>query len=290
MFVFYTIVLTLGFVTSYTDIRFRKIKNIHLLLAIFLGIIAYFDMIVTQQRMFNINLVLNLFIGLGIGMLLYFTDTWGAGDAKLFAVFCLIMPAEKYPKVLFFPSIAIFVNIFLVSTVGVLILSMNDIIKDRIRILKAIFSVSTLTQLGGSFLIIFSLKWVIEIAVNFFIPQAKPIISILVLFFSYRIIRWMFKKFKNKYIVSFIICAGLISRFLVFSLDFNIGIFFLYLKITSFYTLLFQTIFSIFELNKSDDKKVKAIPFAPLMFIGTVLVNTNLINWVMNMLRSMQKW
>ena len=285
MFILYTIILTLGLVTSYTDIRFEKIKNIHLLLAVIFGLTAYAYLIATQQIPFEMPYVWNILIGFGISLLLYCTETWGAGDAKLFIVYCLLMPTKKYSKIFFFPSIDIFANVFLVSTLGILTLSIKNIIRDRMRILKLVFSLSTLTKVGESFLIIFSIKWLIEIIINFFIPQAMFFMLISVMFFLHLIIRRIITKFKNKYIFALILSVGMVSRFLFFSLDFNIASFFSYLKMSACYTLLFHTLSVTFNLNRSDDK----IPFAPIMLFGAVLINTNFMNWVMCILRALRK-
>lgn len=289
MFFFYTIIFTVGLVTTYTDIRFRKIKNIHLVFAIMFGLIAYIHLIASHQIPFNMKLVWNVLIGMGIGLLLYFTDTWGAGDAKLFTVYCLLMPTEKYSKLFFYPSIAIFTNIFLVSTPGILIISFKDLVKDRNRILAKIFSKDLVVKLAGAFFIIFSLKWIIEIIVNLFIPQAMFYLSILIMFFLYVLIIHMIYKFKKNRIIAAVLVSGFIMRFFVFTLDFNIAIFFYYLKMTSFYTLLFYVLSAIFDLNKTDDKEKKTIPFAPLMFLGAISINTNLMNWVMGILSAIRK-
>jgi len=289
MFILYVIILTLGFMTSYTDIRLRIIKNNHLILAIFFGGIVFLNLIATNQILFSMNLVWNLLIGLAIGLILYFSDTWGAGDAKLFIVYCLLMPTEKYSKILFFPSIAIFANIFLVSTVGILVLSFKDIINDRIRIVKRIFSLDMLNVLGRSFLIIFSLKWIIESIVNFFIPQAIFYISMLILFILYIVIKRALEKYKGNRVVPAILALGFVMRFFVFTLEFNIESFFYYLKNTSFYAFLFYLISSVFDLKESEDKEIKRIPFAPFMFFGTILTNTDFINWIINILKAIRK-
>ena len=98
MNILYSIIIILGFLTSYTDIKSRKIKNTHLLFAATAGLFAYIYLIINQIIIPDINFGLNLLLGIGIGAVLYFTDTWGAGDAKLFAVCCLLMPTEKYSK------------------------------------------------------------------------------------------------------------------------------------------------------------------------------------------------
>ena len=152
-----------------------------------------------------------------------------------------------------------------------------------------IFSLGTLAEIGGSFLIVFSLNWVVEIAINRIVPQAKPLFSVLTLFFLYQIIRRLITKIKNKHIIVLILAVGLVSRFLVYKFDFNIEMFFSYLKMTFVYALLFQVVSIVFSLNKPDEKEAKRIPFAPLMFLGTILINTNFLNWLMNILRSIRK-
>ncbi len=289
MLFFYTIILILGFATSYTDIKFRKIRNRHLLLATAFGLATYTYLIASHQMAFNINLIWNFFIGLGIGLLLYFTDTWGAGDAKLFTVFCLLMPTEKYSSIFFFPPLAIFANIFLLSTLAILILSAKQIIKDRKEILKKIFSWSTLSMLGWSFLAIFSLRWIIEAAINLLMPKAPFFLTIIFLLLLYRIIFRMIGTLKGNRILVFILGLGLVSRFFAFPLDLNIVSFFSDLKTTLIFTLIFYSLSVILGLNKPDDKAIKSIPFAPLMLIGTLLTNTNFINSIIQILNMIKK-
>lgn len=289
MLYFYLIIAALGLASSYTDIKFKKIKNIHLLIAIAMGLAAYVYLIVTHQMTVNMNLAWNILIGIGIGLILYLTDTWSAGDAKLFMVFCLLMPAAKGPSLFFFPSIAIFMNIFLASMLAILILSTSQIIKDRKIILKKIFSVSTLSLLGISFLTIFCFKWIIENLISFLIPQGTPLISLVVLFFMYQFIQKKTGKRQDAIIVFLIFGLTLVLRFLIYPLDSNIENFLSYLKLTLFYTLLLHILFIIFNLKKSDNETKKTIPFALLMFLGVMLTNTNFTNWIIQILDALKK-
>ncbi len=280
MFILDAIILILGLSTTYTDIKFNKIRNKHLLLAIALGSVAYTYLITTQQIVMNWNLTWNILIGVGIALVLYFTDTWGAGDTKLFAIFCLLMPIDKHNTILYFPSIAIFTNIFIVGLVATIILSAEEIIYHRTTRLKKLFSSQTLYLIADSFLIIFSINWFIQTTISRLLPQASHIISIIILFIITRSIFWFKRKYKNNAIIPLVILFGLIARFLTYSLSFNIIELILQLKITAFYTFLFHGIFVILDLNSSDEKNKKIIPFAPLMLVGTLLTHTNLLNWI----------
>jgi Flp pilus assembly protein protease CpaA len=289
MFILTAIMLILGLVTSYTDIRFKKIRNIHLLAAAILGLAAYIFLITTRQMTFHISLIENLFIGLGIGLLLYFTDTWGAGDAKLFTVLCLLMPTGKYSAILFFPSIAVFVNIFLISTFAILILSIKDIIKNKERLFKKIFSVRTFARMGESFLMLFSLQWLIQTGLDYLLPEAAPFFSIVLLFLAYRTVRWMMKKLRNDVILFLILGLALALRLLLHPEAFDFLNLLRHIKTTVLYTLIFDSISLIFNMNKPDPKTPTIMPFAPLMLLGALAANTNFLHWVIHLLKAIGK-
>lgn len=289
MFLLYPVILTLGFATSYTDIKFKKIKNIHLFLAVPLGLSAHVYLISTHQTALNINFGWNLLIGFGIGMLLYLTDTWGAGDAKLFAVYCLLMPTEKYSRILFFPSIALFTNIFIISTLAMFVCSLQEILRDRTKILIKIFSWSTAAILGKSFLAIFSLKWIIQSAITRFAPQSSPFFSIIGMFLAYRLIMFLIHKFHKNFIIYLIFASAIATRVLLDPVALSMSTLFLHIKTSLAYTLLFHILSIIFDLNQAEKESVKIIPFAPFMLIGTLLTNTNFLNWILQILRAVRK-
>lgn len=285
----YVIILILGLATSYTDIKFKKIRNNHLLLATVLGLAAYASLIATQQITLNMNWAWNLLVGLGIGLLLYFTDTWGAGDAKLFFVFCLLLPTAKYSRILFFPSLAIFVNIFLISTLAISILAAGEIINNRKNLFKKFFTTSTLVNFTKSFLVIFSLKWMIQAAVSLLIPQATPFLSILILFFAYLAVSRIMGTLKNNLVLVLILLLGAASRFFIHPPDAHLADLLPQLKRAFFYTCIFYGISAIFKLDKESGQTKGTIPFAPLMLIGTFLADTDFLNWALLMIKAVQK-
>lgn len=296
MFILYTIIIALGISTSYTDIRFKEIKNNHLFKAAVFGLLAYIYLITTHQLGISINLLWNFLIGFGIGLLLYFSDIWKAGDAKLYIVLCLLMPQAKYPQALFFPAIAIYFSIFILSSLIIIILSAKQVITQRTAIFKKIFSWSSLTELGEPFLMLLSLKWIIEDLIRILIPQGSRILSFLILYLLYRIIRWIIKKIKINLILFFILSLGLIFRFLLHPESFHAPLLLSYLKGTLNCALIFYILGIISDLTNSNghkknssNKNWETIPFSPFMFLGTLFANTNFLNWITHLLQIIKR-
>lgn len=286
-FIFYPIIIILGICSSYTDIKFKKIKNIHLLAATLSGLIIYASLIISRNIQLNPNFYLSFLIGFGIGFLLYYTDIWGAGDAKLFIVYCLLMPTDKYHAMLPFSSLIIFINIFLLSTLAILILSLGSTIKSKRLLFKKIFSFETLKKLVNSFLLILGLGWLISFLARPFSPYVTPLLMILLLFFSYLLFYNFIYGLKSHTLRYAILTAGLFLRFLFKTTDFSFPYLLIYFKKTFSYTLIFYILNIIFNLNKEQGKKI--IPFAPFMFLGTLASNTDFIYWSMRVLDSLRK-
>lgn len=281
------IIILLGCSTSYTDIRFKVIKNNHLLAATILGVAAYVYLMVTHQLTVNWKLPLNVLIGFILGLVFYLADLWEAGDAKLFTVFCLLMPTDKYDSTLFFPAIAVFANIFIISFLITIALSIRDIIKDKRRIFKEFFSSETLSLFTNAFLLMFATIWIIEAGVDRFLPQAPEFVStMLVLACTFGGL-FFIQTYKNKVFVFLLLGAAVALRFMFNSLEFNIGELALYLKKTLFFTALFQGIIVTFKLTKTEGENTKIIPFAPLMLLGTLLTHTNLVNGTIELINTL---
>lgn len=288
-FIFYPIIIILGVCSSYTDIKFKKIKNIHLLTATLSGLIIYAGLIISHNIQLNLNFYLNFFISLGIGFLLYYTNIWGAGDAKLFIVYCLLMPTNKHHAMLPFSSSIIFINIFLLSTAAILILSLSSIIKNKRLLFKEIFSFETLKKLANSFLLILGLGWLISFLTQLLGPYTIPLPMTLLLFFSYLFFNNFIYGLKNHTLRYAILATGLFLRFLFKTTDFSFPYLLIYFKKTFSYTLIFYILNVIFNLNKTEKKEEKIIPFAPFMFLGILVSNTDFIYWSMRILDSLRR-
>lgn len=285
----YSIIIALGICSSYTDIKFQKIKNLHIFFATFSGLIIYAYLIINHIIPCDINLLFNFLVSVGIGFLLYYTDIWGAGDAKLFIVYCLLMPTGKHFAILPFSSIIIFMNIFLFGMLAILILSIGKIIENKYLLFKKIFSLETLSKLGNSFLIVFGLGWIIQTLINPSKPYSNPLLIILILYFSYLLLYKIVNKLKNNHLIFVILAAGLVSRFMFQTIDFTFSNLLLYFKKAFFYTLIFYILNIIFNLNKAEGEKKRRIPFAPFMFLGTLASNTDFIYWFTRILDSFKR-
>jgi len=289
MFIFYPAIFALGICASYSDIKYKKIKNAHLAFFASLGLIAYLFLAYNNEIALNYKFFLNIFVAFFIGFLLYLSDIWAAGDAKLFSVFCLLMPTKKYSEIFPFPCIPIFINIFLLSTIIIFILSIAEIIKTRAKILKIIFLKKIIRMISETFFIIFSLGWIISFVTRPAEIYLSPILKVIIFYFIYRLIYKATSKIKKQYIYIPILISGIILRIILQPQDFKFAIILSHIRITAFYTLLFSVLQAIFGATRNKDPKENTVIFAPLMFAGTLAVNTNLIYWVMHIFNILRK-
>lgn len=285
MAIFYPIILALGFFTSYTDIRFRKIRNKHLLVATIFGLLAYAYLMVTQKGPPGANPIPNLLLGIAIGALLYLISAWGAGDAKLFAIFCLLMPTERYSHLFLFPAITVFINIFLLSTFVMLLLALTRTLNNKVHLFNNVFSFRNLDQLLLSFLIVISLSWAALPILQILIPNSPYLLQVIILYICYHFLYKMVTRPHSELLCRTLFGFGLLARFLYQPSDFAATNAANILTKTILYAIPFHGLRIISTANSLDREYNKNIPFAPLLFLGTLLANTNFLNVTMDILR-----
>ena len=114
-------IIILGVMTSYTDIKFGKIKNKHIILLLLYILIAYITLIFvgflvgfTMRATYLFDLGINMLIALIFGFVAWHFRIWSAADAKLFFAYSGLVPLTAYSNTYFayFPSFVILVNIF----------------------------------------------------------------------------------------------------------------------------------------------------------------------------------
>lgn len=284
MYIFYPVIIVLGILTSYTDIRFGIIRNKHLLFFIIIGLATYSYLFIIHHHSFSdgYRWILNLFLGMGIALLLYFTNVWSAGDAKLFAVFCLLMPTQKYSDIFPFASIVLFFNTFILGAVVVSLSSINRIVTSKTQIFHKIFSIESLKELGDSFYVIVCLAWISSFIVHRFMPEITGILRFLILYVSYHTINSAMHNYVKSRVVACVVYGlGILARFYIQPWYFTGASILHYIKITLCYTFSFHCLYTILA---SDNKDKENLPFAPILFLGTLLSNTNFLNTVMNLL------
>ena len=83
---FLVFIMIFGFWTSYTDIKYGRIKNITIILMMFFGIVL--NIFVSKSLVGNpVGFILNATLSLVVSFGFYMLDLWSAGDEKLFLGF-----------------------------------------------------------------------------------------------------------------------------------------------------------------------------------------------------------
>ncbi|MBU1500325.1 prepilin peptidase [Patescibacteria group bacterium] len=144
--------LVIGVMTSYSDIKYGKIKNIHLLwgfcyallLYSFLIYYSYFVIHQSDNLKYVVELLINGTIAFVVGYLLWHFNLWAAGDAKLFPIYSLLIPLEIYSKnyIRYFPSLILLADTFLFICLVFLLKMFYKIILFCFKYLQKPFSLS----------------------------------------------------------------------------------------------------------------------------------------------------
>ncbi|MGM5483194.1 MAG: hypothetical protein ACQESF_07045, partial [Nanobdellota archaeon] len=123
-------ILLLGVVTSYTDIKFGKIRNKWILIALAYGTAIYFGAFLLHHLTasslkltlivdgkeeiysFFLQTLSNFLVSLLVGVLLWLYRMLSAADAKLYIAFSLLTPVTVYSAefVRYFPGAILLIN------------------------------------------------------------------------------------------------------------------------------------------------------------------------------------
>ena len=119
-------ILITGILTTFTDLKSKKIYNDHLVIGAVLGLIATACAAVFWHEHVLFHIV-NGLVAFLIGALLHQSALWRGGDAKLFTLYAFLMPAPVY-NILFFPNVvSLFACSFFAGTVILLPVFIKDI-------------------------------------------------------------------------------------------------------------------------------------------------------------------
>lgn len=184
---FLPMILFLGIVTSYEDIKFGKIRNKWVVLAVAYGasvntLLFYLNSVDTD---YLIKFLINGLASLIAGFFGWHLGLWTAGDAKLFFGYSLLLPLNIYEfaNFGFFPSF----NILIFTFVPVTIFLAATILKETpsINYLNKIFKFGQLVRL---FLFLFVISWPLDILYNIFNSFKAYLFGITLIFILYFIL------------------------------------------------------------------------------------------------------
>ena len=259
----------------------KKIRNIHLWFITLCAAMLYLISGAQGQLNIDIFLLLNPMIGFIIGFLLYLTGIFKGGDAKLFFTYSLLLPVNRHTNILPFSCIVLFINTFLIAFLFLLPSLFTDIIVKKERIIKEVLSRETILNFCKIFLITFGISWIMEPILSFFIFKNNIFLNFLILYFGYLFFYNLINAIKIKWLFFFMLIVGGILRYIFIPESF------LFEKILNFFKriLLFSTLFYVLrKIIDSLEEKQQRIPFAPFMFFGAILTNTNFLNTIIKLL------
>jgi hypothetical protein len=163
-------ILLLGIITSYTDIRFHKIKNKWIIISVCYSLLAY--LIVGILSGFSGEFMqllaataINLLCALAFGVLFWLSRYWSAADAKLFISFSLLVPVPVYftgyfagtaSYFAFFPSLVLIMVSFVLMA---LIFIAEAVVKSPGRLLPAAKNLLNAKLMLRMLLQVFLMQW-----------------------------------------------------------------------------------------------------------------------------------
>jgi len=277
----YILIAVTGALTIYTDVKEGKIKNAHLAAILAATIALYCVFIATGALKLSLTIITNALAGLVLGFILYTLHTWKAGDAKLFFLYSLLLTQNKNSYVLLLPCFTLFANIFLMSFIALIPLSLKDLVYHKKIRLKNIFSKNILISFIKIWLITFSVSFFIGPLLAAYIAHDNIIISLAFIAFSYLIYRVLAKINYIILFVSILITGMALKLFFMLEMP-SISQMADFIKYTAGYSAIIILLTQAITLEK---EKHTRIPFAPFMLMGALLSTTPFLEWAIEMLR-----
>lgn len=185
---FLPMILFLGIITSYEDIKEGKIRNkwvvIALLYSLFanLGLIAYYYYYSSVEYSYTTDLLANFGIALVVSFIAWNYKVWSAGDAKLFLAYAALVPLSvySYGYTNYFPSLVILVNTFVPFTIYLLFkMIFQTSTKEKLNVLKEVKAKDILIMVVS----LFSIQWLVGSVSK--ILGVKGVFTIYILVFGF---------------------------------------------------------------------------------------------------------
>jgi hypothetical protein len=187
-------IIIFGAITSYTDIKFGKIKNITILIMLFSGLVINIFFTKSLINFFNQS-VLNIVLSLIFGFLLYFSNIWSEGDAKLFFGYAFLIPVTvyKYGYIQYFQSLVVLINTFVPASFFYLLSSFFQIKFDLFK--KHVRKSVTISSFLDVSLFLFSFSYIFQIVSSYLQITLDIFSQTLILFFLIELSRLIKKRY-----------------------------------------------------------------------------------------------
>ncbi len=281
-FIFYILIGVTGILTITSDLTEKKIKNNHLAIITIIAIFLYLFFIITGEIKASLLLVINPIFALIAGFILYSFRLWKAGDAKLFALYALLIYQNQYSAIIPLSCLVIFLNTFTLGLIYLFPYLIKIIITNKKQIGKEIFSRKTLKFLLNIAAITISISWVISPLLRLLPFDNIFFLEFGLLYAGYIAVFCFIHKIKNKKtILAAIFGAGLALRYMLSPDSFQLAYIYRYFINILRFSLLIYIIRTLTEIEKMETTRVS---FAPFLFLGAVLANTDFLRRVIILL------
>ncbi|HIH37854.1 prepilin peptidase [Candidatus Woesearchaeota archaeon] len=167
-YIFLGCIIILGILSSFSDIRFGKIRNKATYSFMVIGVLLYVFFGKDDLSRYMIN----LFSAVIFSVALWLLRWWSAGDVKLFVAFNAIIPSMAFS----FTLLPFFFVFLLTVTPLFLILILHAVITEHKNILSASFLIKPLKRLPGVLVSVFGLSWLIALLLQYLRLPQSPIL------------------------------------------------------------------------------------------------------------------
>lgn len=267
-------ILFFGVITSYTDIKHGKIKNIFIIFLFVSGIIIniFYTGTLTNPSIkidsLFVQTVMNMTISFLVGFFLWASSLWSSGDAKLFFGYSALLPifTYKFGYIPFFPSFTILINTFIPMASFLLVIALIRMdYKWLYNIIKKNFRIMWMVKL---ILFIFGFSYIIQAILSFLNIQTNFLLEIILLFVTMGIL----EKISNNLMLITSILGTTLKIILTFSslltLSFLIG----FIGTMAFIIALMFLLNPIIEFSFTQRVKINDLKLG--MVLGERLIKT----------------
>jgi Flp pilus assembly protein protease CpaA len=275
---FLLIIITGGF-TSVTDLRHKKIKNGQMIIIAVAAVILIVIKGISDKSLPMLQLS-SFGCAIIIAWVFYKNDLWRGGDAKLFTLYSLLMPATFYESRIFLPSIALFANAFIIALIYLGLLFIRDSFTNPKLITENILKNFAPSYIIKSILMTLCVSWIIF---PLFRAGGLAKYGFLSFLSFYLIIASLGKQLSrviyNKFFAVTAFVCGLFLQY-----KFSPG-FFLWERFSLYLsTVIIYSVFSIFLYRgtKGIAESNERIPFSPFLFLGCLSSYTPFLWWIMS--------
>jgi Flp pilus assembly protein protease CpaA len=314
--IFIPILVVLGIVTSYEDVKYGRIRNVFTIPAIIAAILLTtgFYLYGAVDSAYVLSYFINLAISFALGFMIWYGGMWSAADAKLFTAFAALIPLTFYQHGTLepFQAFSLFSNVFIpVFAFFCVKIITNTSAKEKTYALKKSLKPR---ELAGLIFTIIGIGWLVGIMTGFFNIQGF-LLSFVLIAAAYMVLARLLKE-KILWLGILLTAAWIIFDYAAITIQGIADILAIIMMIFLFRAFFINLSGKIFirSINKKQLKKGmlldgwkeslterdiiklkrgkkaiynmhETIPFAPILFAGallTIIFHGNLVVFLIN--------